>query len=250
MPGTMTVEDLAAARGSAVYSSEGDQIGSLEEIFVDQETGEPEWVAVGSGMLGTKRVLAPVVGLEQAQDGFRLPYGKQQVKETPDVDTDEISQDMEAQLYAHYGLEYSHAPSGTGLPAGSAQRGSVEEGDVVRTEEELKVGKRETEAGRARLRKWVETEPVEADVELRREAARVTREPIEQPVSGSEIGEQEVDVPLRAEEPVVQKEAVAKERVRLEKDVQTERETVSDEVRKERIDVEGDLDETRRSRRK
>ena len=87
----------------------------------------------------------------------------------------------------------------------------------------------------------METEPVETDVELRRETARMTREPIDQPVSGADIGDQEIDVPLRSEEPVVQKETVAKERIGLEKDVDVEHETVSDEVRKELVDVEGDV---------
>ena len=119
---------------------------------------------------------------------------------------------------------------------------AVHEGMVTRHEEELRVGTRPAETGRARLRKWVETEPQEVDVELRREAARVTRDPVEQPASGAEIGEEEVEVPLRGEQSVVEKETVARERVGLEKDVETERETVGGEVRKERIDVEGDVD--------
>jgi stress response protein YsnF len=77
-------------------------------------------------------------------------------------------------------------------------------------------------------------------VNLHQETARVTREPIDQPVSRAEIGEQEVEVELRGEEAVVQKETVAKERISLEKDVTTERETVTDEVRRERVEVDGD----------
>ena len=110
----------------------------------------------------------------------------------------------------------------------------------MRSEEELRVGKREVPAGTARLRKWVETQPVETDVELQRETVRVQREPIDQPVGDAEFGEQEIEVPLRAEEAVVQKQAVAKERVSLEKDVESERATVSDELRRERVELEGD----------
>jgi len=241
---TLTMDELMEARGADVYSSDGDKIGSVEEIFVDEETNQPEWIGLGTGFLGTKRVLVPVQGAERRADGYYVPYSKDQVKETPDIDSDEISQETEAQLYSHYGLGYSERRSDTGLPEGappSTGRTATGEGEVVRTEEELRVGKRETEAGRARLRKWVETEPVETDVELRRETARVTREPIDQPVSGAEIGEENVEVPLREEEAVVQKETVAKERIGLEKDVDTTRETVSDELRKERVDVEGDI---------
>ncbi len=239
MPQSMyTIDDLQTARGEPVYSSDGDKIGSVEEIFVDEETGQPEWIGLGTGFVGKKRVLVPVAGAERTGDGFTVPYAKEQVKETPDIDSDEISQETEQRLYAHYGLGYSERRSETGLPEG--EPGTTGEADVVRTEEELRVGKRETEAGRVRLRKWVETEPVETDVEVRRERARVTREPIDEPVSGAELGEQEVEVPLREEQPVVQKETVAKERIGLEKDVEVDRETVADEVRKERVDVEGD----------
>jgi uncharacterized protein (TIGR02271 family) len=108
------------------------------------------------------------------------------------------------------------------------------------------VGKRQVDAGSARLRKWVETEPVALDLELKHEVARVTREQIDQPAGEHEFGEEEVEMPLHAEKPVVQKQAVAKERVGLE-DVKSETQTVKDEVRKERVEVEGDnLDKDRR----
>jgi uncharacterized protein (TIGR02271 family) len=111
---------------------------------------------------------------------------------------------------------------------------------VTRSEEELQVGTREQQAGRARLRKWVETEPVDMDVDLRRETARVTRERIDEPVRGAQIGEQEIEVPLHEERAVVEKQVVAKERIGLEKDVDTQTERVTDEVRKERVDVDED----------
>ena len=248
MPGTVTMENLRSAQGMPVHSTEGEKLGSVEEIFIDEETGEPEWIGLGTGFFGTKRVLVPVKGAELREDAVYVPYSKEQVKDTPDIDSDQISQETEGELYAHYGLDYSERRSGSGLPEGGPQkqRGTTGEEEVVRTEEELQVGKRETEAGRARLRKWVETEPVEADVELKRERARVTREPVDQPVSDAEIGEQDVEVPLREEEAVVQKQAVAKERVGLEKDVETDRETVSDELRKERVEVEGDVDKKKK----
>ncbi len=69
---------------------------------------------------------------------------------------------------------------------------------------------------------------------------RVERESIDKPAPGAELGEEEIEVPVHAEEAVVQKETVAKERVSLEKDAETESETVRDEVRKERVEVEGD----------
>ena len=114
---------------------------------------------------------------------------------------------------------------------------------MTRKEEELQVGKRPVETGSVRLRKWVETEPVDVDVELRQETARVTRERIDQPVADHDFEEEEVEVPLRGEEAMVQKQAVAKERVSVGKNVRTDTKTVRDKVRKERVEVEGDVDE-------
>jgi stress response protein YsnF len=77
---------------------------------------------------------------------------------------------------------------------------------------------------------------------LKHEVARVTRERIDEPVGEHDFGEDEVEMPLQGEKPVVQKQAVAKERVGLQKDVETEKQTVRDEVRKERVEVEGDVE--------
>jgi stress response protein YsnF len=242
----MTLDQLTAMRGAPVYDKDGDKIGSVEEIFYDHQTREPEWIGIGTGLLGTKRVLVPTQGASVTGDGITVRYEKDHVKDSPDIDSDEISERLERELYSYYDLQPSERRSESVLPEGERGTGRVAEGDTVtRAEEELQVGKREEEAGRARLRKWVETEPVEMDVDLKRETARVTREQVDRPVSDAEIGEDEVEVELREEQPVVQKQTVAKERVGLEKDVETERETVADEVRKERVEVEGDVDDRR-----
>jgi uncharacterized protein (TIGR02271 family) len=237
---------LDQMRGAPVYDNDGEKIGKVEEIFYDYETSVPEWIGIGTGLFGMKRVFVPVMGAAPYDDGLMVPYSKEHVKESPDVDEDDISETTEARLAAYYGVDYSKRRSGTGLPEGTSRARETGTGEAVtRSEEEIEVGKRSVEAGRARLRKWVETEPVALDVELQREVARVTRERIDQPVTGHEFSEEEVEVPLRQEKPVVQKQTVAKERVGLEKDVKTEKETVRDELKKEHVEVEGDVDERR-----
>ena len=114
---------------------------------------------------------------------------------------------------------------------------------MTRSEEELAVGTQRRETGRARLRKYVVTEEVQQTVPVQREEVRIEREPItdanvDAATSGAEISEEEHEVVLHAEEPVAEKRVVPKERVRLDKDVETEQRTVSDEVRKEQIDVD------------
>jgi uncharacterized protein (TIGR02271 family) len=245
MTSPMTTQDLERLRGAPVRSRDGEQIGSVEQVYVDRDTGQPEWIGIGTGLLRMKRVLVPVQGATTSADGIQVPYDKDHVKASPDIDEDEISQATERDLASHYGLKYSERRSDTGLPEGAPARGRAKKDTgqaVTRHEEELKVGKRPTETGRLRLHKWVETEPVEADVELRQEKATLRREPVNRPASGAEIGEQEIEVPLRGEEPVVEKETVAKERVTAEKDVDTRRQKVTDTVKKERVDTDEDVD--------
>ena len=244
----MTLDRLAGMRGAAVYSSDGERIGTVEELFMDAESRQPERNGIGTGFFGTKRVLVPVTGASTESDGITVPYSKQQVKGAPDIDGDEIGQETEAELYSYYGLAYSEQRSDTGLPesapstmaTGTETAPPTGEAQIVRAEEELAVGKRQVEAGRVRLRKWVETEPVTMDVELQREVAQIERQPVDQPISDAEIGEEVIEVPLHAEQPVVQKQTVAKERVSLDTDVEVETQTVTDELRKERVEVDGE----------
>ena len=249
MQNPMTLEQLSETRGTDVVDAQGTKIGTVEEIFYDEQTGQPEWIGIGTGFFGTKRVLVPIQGANFGGDGVQVPYSKDQVSGSPDIDGDFVDQDTERELYSYYGISYSEERSDTVLPEGGAPSGGgmpAGEASVTRSEEELRVGKRQVEAGQVRLRKWVETEPVSADVQLERETVRVERQPINEPVSGAEIGEDQIEVPLRAEEAVVQKEAVARERITLDKDVEVETQTVSDEVRKERVDLDTDSGTTTR----
>jgi uncharacterized protein (TIGR02271 family) len=233
--GLVSAEELKELRRAPLYTVDGEEFGHVGEIWYDEGSGRAEYLKVGRQPLGLRAVLVPVQGGTRYQDGFKVPYTREQLEGAPDFDPDDWDDARERDFRSYY--------------EGFATRDvSDADASMTRSEEELRVGKREVPAGSVRLRKWVETEPVQEDVELRRETARVEREPIDQPVSGATIGEDEVEVSLRAEQPVAEKRTVAKERVGIEKDVETERETVGDELRKERIDVEGDRDPEQRRR--
>ena len=116
---------------------------------------------------------------------------------------------------------------------------------MTRSEEQLRVGTETREAGRARLRKHVVTEHQQVTVPVSHEEVTLEREPITDAnrgdaYDGPAISEEEHEVVLHAERPVVAKEAVPVERVRLDVDTVTEQQTVTDTVRKEQIEVEGD----------
>jgi uncharacterized protein (TIGR02271 family) len=110
-------------------------------------------------------------------------------------------------------------------------------------EERLNVGKRQADMGSVEIRKDVETEQVNIPVELRHEEVTVNRVDVrDRPVAAGEMAgafeEGTIRVPVRGEEAVVSKEAMVTGEVVVDRDMKTERQTISDSVRKERVDVD------------
>ncbi|WP_324277595.1 YsnF/AvaK domain-containing protein [Blastococcus brunescens] len=122
---------------------------------------------------------------------------------------------------------------------------------MTRSEEHLTVGTQRVESGRARLRKYVVTENVTRTVPVAHEEVVLEREPITDAnignaLDGPAISEEEHEVVLHAERPVVEKEAVPVERVRLDTETVTDQQTVTESVRKEQVELDTDP-EIRRS---
>jgi uncharacterized protein (TIGR02271 family) len=252
---TPSIEAVQAWQGRTMIDRDGDKIGTITDIYLDAETDRPEWAVVNTGLFGTRQTFVPLAQATEEGDQVRVPYEKAHVKDAPNVEADgQLSEDEEAALYQHYGLDYDTVTVDSGLPAGETgagyagtttstaeERGRATDEAMTRSEEELQVGTRQRERGRARLRKYVVTEQVTKTVPVQREEARLEREPItdaniDAAMSGPDLTESEHEVTLREEEPVVEKQVVPKERVRLDKDVTTEEHEVSEEVRKERIE--------------
>jgi uncharacterized protein (TIGR02271 family) len=237
-------------RGQDVCDRDGDKIGSIEEIYLDAETNEPEWALVNTGLFGTKRSFVPLHDASEAEGTLRVPYDKGTVKDAPKVDPDgRLSPAEEAELYRHYGREYSE--SGGRGTVGRDTSGPTTDDAMTRSEEELRVGTAERETGRARLRKYVVTDEQTRTVPVRREEVRLEREPItdanvDDSMRGPDISDEEHEVVLHEEEPVVDKRTVPKERVRLDKDVEVEERTVSEDVRREEVDLDHDAGTRRR----
>jgi uncharacterized protein (TIGR02271 family) len=241
-----SIETAQTWQGRTMVDPAGDKLGTIDAIYLDDETGQPEWAAVTSGLFTATTAFVPLAQAQDTGDSVQVPYDKQQVKDAPAMRADgQLSQDEEAELYRHYGLDYGEHRSDSGLPAGERDR----DGDdaMTRSEEELRVGTETRERGRARLRKHVTTETQQVTVPVQREEVRVEREPItdanlEAATRGPDISEDEHEVTLHEEEVVVDKQAVPRERVRLGTETVTDERQVSEEVRKEQIEVEGDQD--------
>ena len=236
-----TMEQVREWRGANLVDRDGDKIGTVDEIYLDSQSNEPEWALVNTGLFGTKSTFVPIRDASREGDDLRVPVEKAQVKDAPSIDADgQLSQQEESELYRHYGLDYS---SGVDVDVDGRGDGDGDGGAMTRSEEELRVGTTQRESGRVRLRKYVETEAVEQTVPVQREEVRIEREPItddnrDAAVSGPEISEEEHEVVLHEEEVVAEKRTVPKERIRVETDQVTEERQVSDTLRKERIDVD------------
>jgi uncharacterized protein (TIGR02271 family) len=257
-----TIETAQAWQGRTMVDPAGDKLGTIDAIYLDDETGQPEWATVTSGLFSAKTAFVPLAQAQATGDSVQVPYDKQQVTDAPSMEADgSLSQDDEAKLYRHYGLDYSEHRFDSGLPAGTGRDADADRDSVgrdtsgpttdqamTRSEEELRVGTQTRERGRARLRKHVVTETQRVTVPVQREEVRVEREPIidanlDAATSGPAISEEEHEVTLHEETPVVEKRAVPKERVRLDTETVTEERQVSEEVRKEQIEVDGDQDQ-------
>ena len=234
-------------RGREVVDNDGDKIGTVEELYYDRDSNDPEWLAVKTGLFGTNVSFVPVQGAQPSGEQVRVPFSKSHVKDAPNMEADgELSPDEERRLYGHYELAYTDtAEDYGGRPAteGHDVSGPTTDDAMTRSEEELRVGTERQERGRARLRKYVVTEHVQKTVPVEREEVRVEREPItdanaDDAMSGPAISDEEHEVVLHEEEPVVEKRAVPKERVRMSKDTVTDERAISEEVRKEQIEAD------------
>jgi uncharacterized protein (TIGR02271 family) len=265
-------EQMRDIEGATVYGN-GEKIGKAGQIFLDDNTSSPEWVTVNTGLFKGRESFVPLAHADLHDGDLRVPFDKETIKGAPNVDADDghLDPDEEAELYRHYGLSVSDSDKRSGgrdvsdsarddASDGSRQgvagmdrdsqrdtRDGDRDGAMIRAEEQLNVGTERQEVGRARLRKYVVTEQVQQTVPVEREEVRVEREPItddnrDAAVAGPDITEDEHEVVLHEERPVVQKETVPVEQVRLTKDTVVEDEQVSGEVRKEQIESDGGID--------
>jgi uncharacterized protein (TIGR02271 family) len=265
--------DVEQYIGRTAVDLEGSKIGKIGQVYLDDQTGDPLWVTVATGLFGSRQSFAPISGSRFDGENVRLAVSKDTIRDAPNVDDDEhISSSEQDALYEYYGYAGDQAGQAgladrerAGYTRDAAETTTAETASdtagrrspgtddaMTRSEERLNVGKETVEAGRARLRKYVVTENVTRTVPVSHEEVRVEREPItdanrDTALSGEPISEEEHEVTLQAERPVVEKEAVPVERVRLATDTVTEDAQVSESVRKEQID-DADVDGPGRNR--
>ena len=240
--GFTAIEDQYS--GYTVYDNAGSKIGKVDDLFLD-ESDQPEYVGVKMGLLGTSSTLIPMEAatVDESNSSITISSDKETVQNGPTFDDDrEITPEYENEVRSYYGLGAAQAQStGSYDTYEEEPRSAVTHDDelrVQRSEEELRAGTREREAGSVKVRKRVRTDRERIEVPVKHEEVSVERVPVSGEATEAQIGEDEVSVPVTEEEVVVDKRAVAKEEVRLRKDVVEGTEVVEEDVRREEIDVE------------
>ena len=249
-----TAQELERTIGQDVYDVEGQKVGTAANLYASDLSGEPEWVTVRTGLFGNKESFVPLAGAHAEQDGLHVGQRKDLIKDAPRIDDQgHLSETEAAELYRHYSLRAGGMDRGTTQPGRDMGTGKNKfmsgkkkdmkgREEMVRSEERLHAGTETVETGKVRLHKRVVTEEQQVTVPVSHEEVHVVREPIEDGRTGGKIGEEDVEVTLHEERPVVAKETVAVERVGLDTETVREERQVSEKVRKEQVDIVDDAD--------
>ena len=299
------IKDLFNA---TAYDKDGEKLGDVNEVFVDDQSGQPTFVEVNHGLFGMNSSLVPLRGHDFSGDDLKLGFSKDRIKDAPDFDSDKpLTPEAQSDIFKHYGLENAHdvtdykdsnldskrdaqagadkdhnltagagaAGAGAGVAGAGVAGAHADEkkaathttddaaterkagvaddaaaartnndGELIRSEEQLNVNKERVATGEARLRKYVVTDTETVEVPVEREEVRVERTPINaedaKNYNGSISGDsEEASVTLHEERVNVNKETVPVEKINLKKDTVRDTETHTEELRKEQIDTDG-----------
>ena len=214
------MDDPRRLKKAAVIGGDGKKLGTVAAVYYDNDTDQPEWVAVRTGLFGLDVSLVPLAAAQLRGEELHVPFDKERLKTAPHNDPGlELSAQDEMDLFSHYGVPYgapsTSASTGSGTAAGRVEpaatraatvgtgtrtptdgtdtdappsrdvSGPTSDGAITRSEEQLQV-RTETEAvGRVRLRKHIVTEYEQVTVPVRREEIRLEQEPIGGPGTGA-----------------------------------------------------------------
>jgi len=269
-------DQLTSLTGRAMHGSDGAKIGKIVDVYESTDGGqEGTFVTVHTGMFGGKASFVPLSKASMQAENVVVPYDKALVKDAPQVEADQdLTSAEEERLYQHYSLQPAASPTPAPAPGRHAEETAIPRGTkrqdndgdgvfddvkdtavgrdtsglttddaMTRSEERLQVGTQQVETGRARLRKRIVTEQVSTTVPVTRDEVVVEREPITEAnmpkaMDGPALSEEEHEVVLKAEQPVVTKETVPVERVKLGTQTVTEQQQVNETIRKEQIETE------------
>lgn len=230
---------------ATMYDTEGNIIGTIAEIYFDEDSSEPTFVTVKTQASKTQEIFIPLHQATEAEDGVQVPFQLEFISDAPSIDADgTLTAEEEQRLHDYYSLDYT---SGEGQD-GDADTEANSETVLVRNEE-LEVGTERRSSGEARLRKRTTTETRTVEVPVTREEIVLEREPVDPDSAearAADAGDDEVVVETHEEVPMVTKK-VSAEKVRLDTATVQDTETVSETLRHDDVDVDRDAAKNNKS---
>lgn len=120
---SISTDDLGRiTQQTSVVASDGDKLGTINQIYTSDTTGEPAWVTLKTGLFGTQESFVPLADASFEGDDIRVPVTKKAVHDAPRVDADgHLSVEEEDDLYRYYGLHNPGRPEGD-APAAAGRR--------------------------------------------------------------------------------------------------------------------------------
>ena len=207
------IQDLANA---TAYDKSGDKLGSVKQVYINDSTGQPDFVEVGHGLFGMGSSLVPLRGHQITGEELRLAFTKDRIQDAPNIDDDaHLSDEDQAVIYRHYGLEgaqnvetYDSGDHDRDRPAGRDTAGAgaaglaggaaydrtddriggrtgagvdtTEDADsMTLSEERVNVDKENVQTGEVRLRKHVVQDTQTVEVPVEREELHIERTPVD-----------------------------------------------------------------------
>jgi uncharacterized protein (TIGR02271 family) len=247
----MTTQEATRLQGQTAYDRQGQKIGEIQRVFYDQATNEPAWVTIRGEEIDAGDTFVPARGARTGPSGLTLAIRKDVIAGAPAITVGTELSAADASQLEHYYEGVLNTPTRRRTPTATGRATPPPQPELHRSEaaqpveltsyeEQLRLGTEAVESGTVRLRKHVVTEPVESSVPVRHEEVSIERVPATEarPRPGHEFEEQVVEVTLHEERPTIAKETVPVETVRLAATTETEQRRVSDQVRRERIEVE------------
>lgn len=133
-------QNIESLRNSTVYGNNGDKIGKVGEIYLDDQTNEPTFATVNTGLFGSKETFVPLNKAKATDDGITVPFDKDFVKDAPNIDDDgSLSPEEEQRIYEYYSLDRGNSAQGgnadqgrhDGAAAGTAAAGTAAAGTTA-----------------------------------------------------------------------------------------------------------------------
>jgi hypothetical protein len=202
----MNGPDYNNFEGMNLYDNNGEKIGTFEDLYLDDESEQPKWATVSSGLFGLKQHYVPLTGVTRHEDGYKTPYAKEVILSAPSIDADEyLAANEEERLYTHYSMDKARDQVGAS---------QTNDADMTRSNQTPREDGKEHAAGHMRLRKYVvisKTQvavPVEevADTELSADADNAT--------AGLKLSKDEQEAVLRSEQSTTSQNTMSQERAK------------------------------------